>query len=244
MLHPHARDRLKRVVPTEYSLEWYDEEIDVYHEDELELSPMQVRYFREDSPQNYPKVVLNMSPMGQPRGEITALNHAFEDRKYKEEHADPDIAYTEYVAAPMSSRLQVTVAVEQDVGAIPRRVVADEVAMQVYHELLFETDHLVDPGVRPDGSELEYSWPLFVKDAGREGVVDTSTTIDERSIQRRSFEFRVDYAYFDMEEVYKTKGLQWWLHVDSNMDGDVDEETGPHWVKFDDDWEIPEEYEQ
>ena len=222
MLHENAKERLRRAVPTEYDLTWYDETIDVTVEHTIELGDRQVRWDRNDSPPAYPAVILRFDPEGQPRGE---MGHMFRDGIYREPHPDRTVAYREWRAKPMFGLLNVTVAVRSDVTTtegdlIPRRIVADQMAMWIFDTLEFDSEHLEHQGTKPDGSPLEYAWPMQVQGIGPPGGVDTSTTVDEQSVQRRAMEYGVEYVYYNDRLVDAVQALEYKLRVDGNNDGE------------------------
>lgn len=222
MLHENAKQRLARVVPEQYDLQWFDPLRQETVTDTVTLDPAtQIRWARSEKEPTYPCVFLNFSPQGTPRGDI---GHMFEDGIYKEDHADPTIAYTKYTAAPQRSRLTVTVSVKQGTEMIPKRVVADTIAIQCWHAFRFNSDHLDEPGVDPSGAPLDYAWPMGVEPAG-DGMDDTSRAIDELDLERRQFAFLIDYAYFHEEEVDAVDSIIWRLGVDRDFDGEADDWT-------------------
>lgn len=220
MLHENAKQRLWRMVPRDYTIEWLDPLRNEVVADTISLDPAtQIRWARQGSAPRDPTVYLNIQPQGTPRGDF---GHMFEDGIYRDEHPDPTVAYTEYTAAPQRARLIVTVSTTKGTKEIPKRVVADSIAIDCWHAFRFESDHLSDQGTTPEGVELENAIPLGVVPAGG-GMEDTSRMIDEQATERRQFEFRLDYVYFDAKEVPATDSIIWRFGVDKNYDGEVEE---------------------
>lgn len=235
MLHENAKQRLRRVIPTEYDLTWFDPLLEENVETSVELGHRQIRWDRDDSPTVYPCVILGFDPGSVPRGDI---GHIFKDGVYKFPHpTDETVAYTRYSAKPMTGTLNVTVAAHQDEevpdgGIIPQRAVADSIAMQVFQVLQFETRHLHEQGVEPDGVDMEYAWPLTVRGLTTDGMADTSTMIDEKAVQRRHMQFRVDYAYFHEEEVPAVAAIEYGLGIDVNRDGEFTDQYENEEIRF------------
>lgn len=231
MLHENAKQRLWRMVPKEYDLEWFDPIRDTIVSKTLTLDPArQIRWARQGSAIEYPCVYLNITPQGEPRGD---MDHMFGDGIVKVDHPDPEVAYTKYSIAPLYATFTVTVAVDSDYEGIPERVVADEIATDVWHEYRFEAEHLEEMGVDPDGNILDYAWPMGLHPLGT-GMDDTSRMLDEQPIERRQFSFRVDYAYFNQEDIPATKALEWTFGIDNDWDGEAEVTTGPyrsHWLE-------------
>lgn len=224
MLHENARQRLFRMVPETYDLEWYDPTRDAVVAKSVQLGPRQRRWADEDSPAKYPTVALQLNNVGERRG---AFDELFEDDILKQEVADPEVAYTKYIAAPLRADLTVTIAAKKDEGPIPKKVVADSIAMDVWHEFNYENGHLESQGVDGDGEPIPYAWPMRVRDTNSAAIVDTSRVLDEQAVQRRQFQFVIDYFYWSEEEVPATARIEWDLHVDLDRDGAFDSEYGP-----------------
>lgn len=224
MLHENAKERIRRVLRTEYDLTYYDRLEQKKVEDTIELNASQIRWDRSDAPKTYPAIILNFTPEGEPRGEI---GHIFEDGVFKEEAPwDDSIAYVQYNAKPMVGTLQVTVAANREHttpegDVIPKRVVADSLMMQAFHDYQYESDHLGEQGVDVEGEDLEYAWPMRVRGIV-DGAADTSTTIDDNAVQRRSMPFRVEYAYFAEREVPAVAAIEYALYLDHNRDGEFE----------------------
>lgn len=208
MLHENAKQRLRRAIPETYDVSWHDPILQDTLGETIELQQgRQITWYDEGRGGQYPKIVLSLPTEGVQRGD---LGHVFTDAIYKEDHADPDIAYTKYTASPMRGELHVTVAANSGIGDIPKRVVADQLGQQVFHELIYNSEHLTEPGVKADGSPLDYAWPMEISQPGSTGAVqDTSGMLDEQSVQRREIIFRLDYIYFTKEEVPATDAIRW-----------------------------------
>lgn len=227
MLHQNAKQRLWSLVPETYEIEWFDPRVDSRVSDTITLDPSrQIRWARQGSAIEYPCVYLNITPEGEPRGD---MDHFFEDGIYKEPHPDDTVAYTKFIAVPMYATLTVTVAVRESTSTIPKNVIADEIARQVWHEFRFESGHLDQMGVTPDGETLEYAWPMSLNDTS-DGVIDTSGIVDEQPIERRQFDMRIDYAYFNEEEIPSLAAAEVVFGLDIDYDGESEIETDPMWV--------------
>lgn len=226
MLHQNAKQRLMRLIPDTFDIEWFDplREKTITETVNLDRS-RQIRWNREGTAIEYPCVYIGTSSEGRPRGDI---GHMFEDGVYREDVSDDSIAYREYTAAPQRSTVAVTVAVKQGTERIPKHVVCDQIAIECWHEFKFGSDHLEEQGVDPSGEELDYAWPMGLRPGGA-GMQDLSRTIDEQSIERRQFEFRVEYAYFNEEEVPATNAIEYRLGIDMDHDGEVTEDEYGEW---------------
>lgn len=237
MLHENAKQRIRNLIPREYELTWFDPLLGETYEDTIELGNRQIRWDRDDSPTKYPTVILQFSPEGSPRGDV---GHIFRNGIYKfPVPEDETIAYIQVNAQPMTGTLNVTVAAQQDHhveggdGAIiPQRAVADSIAMQVFHELTFESRHLRQPGEKPGGDPLEYAWPMALRGIDHEGMIDTSTMVDEQAIQRRVLPFRLDYGYFAEKEVPAVAAIEYGLFIDGNLDGEFTEHYDEEVIVF------------
>lgn len=227
MLHENAKQRLWRVVPESYDIEWYHPLRDQYVSDTVALDPgRQIRWARQGSAIEYPVVYLDVTQEGEPRGD---MDHYFEGGIYKEPHPSDEVAYTRYIAEPMYATLTVTVAVKQGTDVVPKNVLADEIARQVWHEFRFETQHLDSMGTDPNGELLDYAWPMAINRTGT-GIEDVSRMLDEQPIERRQFQLRIDYAYFDEENIPSTKALEVTFGLDIDYDDEVESSTGQIWI--------------
>ena len=226
MLHENAKQRLWRMVPREYDLSWYDHLADDFVEETITLSrASQIRWARQGSSTNYPCIYLKITPMGTPRGDI---GHMFEDGVYKEPVPQDDtIAYRKFTAAPQRSRITITVAVKEGTATIPKRVVADDIAIQCWHAFRFDSGHLSYQGVDPTGQTIEDAWPMGIRETSG-GMTDTSADVDQLPIERRVFEFDIEYAYFKEEEVEAVDSIVWRFGVDKNYDGEPEDWTDWH----------------
>lgn len=227
MLHQNAKQRLRRLVPDTYTIEWFDPLREATVSETVSLDPdRQIRWAKEGTPPKYPCIFLETAPQGKPRGDI---GHMFEDGVYKEDvPSDDTVAYRKFTAAPQRSTLRVTVSVKQGTQTIPKHVVAEQLAIDCWHEFRFNSDHLDEQGVKPDGTELDYAWPMGLRPTGA-GMSDVSRSVDEQHLERRAFEFNVEYAYFDEEEVPATDQIEWRLGIDMDHSGEFEDDEWGDW---------------
>ena len=228
MLHPNAKQRLKRVVPETFDVGWRHPATDEYIEAEIEP---EVRFKEEDFPISYPVVALELIEQGIPRQAFG--DEVGEDRYKVPDPSDPEKAYDLYVGSPLYAILSVVVAVDSSHKGIPKNVVADSLAHEVYFQFRHNSDHLNTQGTTADGEYVNYEWPMQIAQESGEGIVNMNDMTDEMAIHRRVMEFRVNYRFWEQREVPATDKAEISLGLDLNYDGEADE-----WLFEDEEFEL------
>lgn len=234
MLHPNAKQRLRRVIYDDpetdqgYPIGWRSPRTGNYLETTIYPD---IRWKDDDIPLDYPLIAMELSPEAVPRRGF--LGQEGDDTYYEDKPDDPEIAHIKYSAKPLYARLRMTVAVDKamqvDGEMIPKHVVADMIAQEAYYRFQFDSDHLNTQGTTADGEFVPYEWPMAVYQERDHGVTNMNRYIDEQQIQRRNLQFRVDYSYYRAEEIEATDQIVYEIGIDHNFDMEIKEEDGEEW---------------
>lgn len=226
MLHPNAKQRLKRVLPETFDLAYRHPET----KDTVETTvDPDIRWVRDEAPaaDEYPIIALELSPEGVPR-----VSHGEQEPQdtYKEyKPTDDTVAYMKYTGKPLYAGLNIIVAVDSGEPMMPARVMADLIAQEAYYQYQFNTDHLTDQGRDIDDQPVPWEWPMAVYQESGEGVVNMNRMRDQQSVQRRAIPFRVDYRFWSVEEIPALDTIAYEFGVDHNYDWEITEEDGEQW---------------
>lgn len=227
MLHPNAKQRLLRVCPTEFDVGWRHPATGEYLEESVEIDR---RFQSQDDPLDYPTVVIEIQQEGIPRW---AHGDEMGEEIWKVAHPDDDtVAYDKYTGIPLHAIVNVITAVKSGVkvepgnpglGTIPKSVVADSIAYEVFYQYFHNSDHLNEQGTTADGEYVDYEWPMNIENESGEGVTNMNDMTDEQAIQRRVMQMRVNYRFWNEEEVPATDKAGISLGLDKDYDGEADE---------------------
>lgn len=226
MLPPPTQRHLYGQIPREYTIEYAKQTpgsatpvsatVDITVRDHQQ---------REPPRELYPLVAAWFDPIAVSwnPGERLPDTHHKEDRP-----DDPLVAYDEHVGEDVYDQLNLIVAVADGIDAtgdgstdIPQRVVANELASEVYASFLLGTDYLNDEQYMSG----DYEWPVKVVETPGPGITQMPGLRDDQDIQRYAMQFNCRYTMTESREVPATAAIGYTADVsrgDEEVAGVVD----------------------
>lgn len=154
-----------------------------------------VREQRQDEPplSQYPLAAVTFDPTSIIFGRNRPLNQIVRETVVPN---DPNIALKRWVGQDMYDILNIIIAVADGKDGIPKSVLAQKIASEVYANFLLGSDHLNDPAQMTG----DYEWPVLVEQTRDVGISPIPAIQNETTVSRYQMEFRCRYEL--TEEVF------------------------------------------
>lgn len=227
MLPPETQDRIYDVIPDTQTVT-YRLPTDSGSTTVQADVPITVREQNADTPPRgaYPIAAVSFAP--------TTVNWTPGQRLPDTHHkvavpGDDTIAYEEYVGEDVYDVLNIVIAVADGIdvdgdGAveIPKKVVAKELAREVYAAYLLGTEHLNDPATT---SDQDYVWPVKVEETTGQGITEVPAT-GEMPTVKYAMQFNCRYTFTEKRVVEATERIDYTIDIDDADDNDVGSSSG------------------
>lgn len=208
MLPPETQEHIYDVIPRDLTIDWnqpttsgsqtYTTTLDVTVRERAQV----------DEPRPLcPLVVVDFGPttVSWEPGKRLPETHKKEDVP-----DDPTVAYREHVGEDVYDKLTIIVAVAdgRDVTGdgrtdIPKKVVADELAREVYASYLLGTDYLNDEQYMTG----EYEWPVKIVEETGAGIERIPDLWDDQTVVQYAMQFNCHYTIAESREVPATHAI-------------------------------------
>lgn len=189
MLPPETQHLIYNLIPRQLTVNWRQPvsgpDPDVNKQTTVNLT---VREQRQDEPplSQYPLAAVAFDPTSIIFGRNQPLSKIVREEIVP---SDPNIALKRWVGQDMYDILNVIIAVADGKDGIPKSVLAQKIASEVYANFLLGAEHLNDEAQMDN----DYEWPVLVEQTRDVGISRVPTIQNETAVTRYQMEFRCRY---------------------------------------------------
>lgn len=190
MLPPETQHLIYNVIPRQLTIDWRQPtsgpDPDVPKQASVNLT---VREQRQDEPplSQYPLAAVTFDPTSIIFGRNRPLKDIIHETVVPN---DPNIALKRWVGQDMYDVLNIIIAVADGKDGIPKSVLAQKIASEVYASFLLGADHLNDVAQMTE----PYEWPVLIEQSRDVGISRMPTIQNATAITRYQMEFRCRYT--------------------------------------------------